>query len=53
MDKYKAEAKQRWGDTAAYKQSQDRVKKLTKADWQKIGRKYNQKVKILPGNWLN
>jgi len=36
MNKYAAEAKQRWGDTNMYKQSTERVKKLSKADWEQI-----------------
>lgn len=32
---YEEEAKQRWGHTDAYKQSQERVKKMTKEDWDK------------------
>ncbi|MET0315573.1 MAG: MerR family transcriptional regulator [Rhodococcus fascians] len=35
-DDYAAEAEQRWGDTDAWKQSQERTAKLTKADWQQI-----------------
>ncbi len=31
MDKYAQEAKQRWGHTEAFKQSQERVKKMGKA----------------------
>ncbi len=30
---YAEEAKQRWGQTEAYRQSQERVKKMTKEDW--------------------
>lgn len=30
---YAQEAKERWGHTNAYRQSEERVKKLTKADW--------------------
>lgn len=30
---YEAEAQERWGDTKAYRQSQERVKRYTKADW--------------------
>lgn len=33
---YAEEAKERWGDTDAYKQSQRRVKGYTKADWQRV-----------------
>ena len=36
MDKYSEEAKKRWGDTEAYKQSQQRVKKMTKEDFARI-----------------
>lgn len=32
-EEYAAEAKERWGDTDAWKQSQRRVSKLTKQDW--------------------
>jgi hypothetical protein len=34
---YAAEAKERWGHTDAYKQSQERVKKMTKEDFARIG----------------
>ncbi len=36
MKQYQAEAKQRWGNTEAYKQSQERTKNWTKADYEKI-----------------
>lgn len=36
MEKYKEEAKQRWGHTDAYKQSQERVKHWTKADYDRV-----------------
>jgi MerR family transcriptional regulator, thiopeptide resistance regulator len=32
-DEYAAEAQERWGDTDAWKQSQQRVSKFTKQDW--------------------
>lgn len=35
-EEYAAEAEQRWGDTDAWKQSQDRNAHRTKADWQQI-----------------
>lgn len=35
-DKYADEAKERWGESDLYKQSQERVKKFTKADWERI-----------------
>lgn len=36
VDQYAAEAKQRWGNTEAYKQSQERVKKMGKEGMQKV-----------------
>ncbi|HET6733412.1 MerR family transcriptional regulator [Mycobacterium sp.] len=35
-DEYAAEAQERWGNTDAWKQSQQRVSKLTKQDWVNI-----------------
>ncbi len=35
IDAYKAEARQKWGKTDAYKQSQERTKHWTKADYQR------------------
>ena len=35
-EEYAAEAEQRWGDTAAWKQSQERTAGYTKADWERI-----------------
>lgn len=35
-DEYQQEAEQRWGDTAAWTQSQSRTSKYTKADWEQI-----------------
>lgn len=35
-DEYAAEAQERWGDTDAWKQSQSRTTKYTKADWQRV-----------------
>ena len=35
-DQHAAEAEERWGDTDAYKESQRRVARYTKADWQRI-----------------
>jgi DNA-binding MarR family transcriptional regulator len=34
--KYSEEAKDRWGESELYKQSQERVKKFSKADWERI-----------------
>lgn len=36
MDQYAQEAKERWGHTEAYKQSQERTKHFTKEDWKKL-----------------
>ena len=33
---YEQEAEQRWGETAAWKQSQARTKQFTKDDWQQV-----------------
>jgi hypothetical protein len=35
-DKYAKEAQERWGESDLYKQSQERVKNFTKADWERI-----------------
>lgn len=35
-DEYAAEAKDRWGDTDAWRQSQQRTSRYTKADWEEI-----------------
>lgn len=35
-ESYAAEAQERWGDTAAWKQSQARTKHFTKADWERV-----------------
>lgn len=37
MNKYKAEAKERWGNTEAYKQSVANTKNWTKEDYKRIG----------------
>ena len=37
MEQYQEEAKERWGNTDAYKQSQERTKHWTKADYKRIG----------------
>jgi DNA-binding transcriptional MerR regulator len=36
IEEYKKEAKDRWGETDAYKQSMERVKSWTKNDWDEI-----------------
>ncbi|HLT84885.1 MAG TPA: MerR family transcriptional regulator [Phototrophicaceae bacterium] len=35
-DEYAAEAQERWGDTDAWRQSQSRTSRYTKADWEEI-----------------
>ena len=35
-DEYQQEAEQRWGETDAWKQSQSRTKRYTKADWARV-----------------
>ena len=35
-DEYQAEAQERWGETDAWKQSADRTKRYTKADWAEV-----------------
>lgn len=35
-DDYEAEVQERWGDTEAYRQSAERTKRYTKADWEQI-----------------
>lgn len=36
LQKYEQEARQKWGDTAAYNQSRDRTSKYTSSDWNRI-----------------
>jgi MerR family transcriptional regulator, thiopeptide resistance regulator len=38
MDEYKEEAKQRWGETEAWKQSQERTKNWTKSDYDLVAK---------------
>lgn len=45
IKEYQAEAKERWGNTNAYKQSMERVSKMTKAEMDKLkadGKKFTQ-----------
>jgi MerR family transcriptional regulator, thiopeptide resistance regulator len=47
MEEYKEEAKKRWGNTDAYKQSEERTKNFTKADYDRLaeeGTKWTQKL---------
>lgn len=41
MDEYKEEAKKRWGNTEAWRQSQERTKHWTKEDYKKIAEEGN------------
>lgn len=36
IEEYKKEARERWGDTEAYKESERRTEKYSKADWERI-----------------
>lgn len=47
MDKYADEAKRRWGDTEAYRQSQERVGKMSKKDWEEINKEREELMKEL------
>lgn len=47
---YAKEAKERWGNTDAYKQSQERVKKLSKDDWQRIRKAGDELMKAIVAN---
>lgn len=47
VEEYKAEAKQRWGHTDAYRQSQERVSKMTKAQMQEIKKAGDELTKEL------
>ena len=41
--KYADEVKQKWGHTEAYKESEKKTSKYTKADWERIQSKNNIK----------
>jgi DNA-binding transcriptional MerR regulator len=51
MDKYAEEAKQRWGDTEAWRQSQERTKRLGKAGMQRLTKEgedlYREAAKLI------
>lgn len=49
-DKYAKEARERWGHTDAYKQSQERVKKMTKEDWARISKESDEIMKGMLAN---
>lgn len=47
IEEYKKEAKERWGNTDAYKQSQERAKKFTKADWDVMSKKTDANLRAM------
>ena len=47
---YAAEAKARWGNTDAYKQSQERVKKMSKEQFERIGKEGDELQKEIVAN---
>jgi DNA-binding transcriptional MerR regulator len=47
MDAFSTEAKERWGNTEAYKQSTERVKKMSKEDLKELARKGEEWTKNL------
>ncbi|WP_374928501.1 MerR family transcriptional regulator [Kytococcus sedentarius] len=47
FDDYQAEAEQRWGDTPQWDQSQQRVAKYSKADWEKVKAESDQLLRDL------
>lgn len=47
---YAAEAKERWGHTDAYKQSQERAKKMTKADWDALSKRSDEILRGIVAN---
>jgi hypothetical protein len=49
MEEYKEEAKKRWGDIDAYKQSVERTKHFTKADYDRIAKEGTDWTKKLSG----
>lgn len=56
MDQYKEEAKQRWGHTEAYQQSQERTKHWTKADYERVakdGARWTEKMAALKNKGLS
>jgi len=49
-DQYAEEAQQRWGQTEAYRQSQEKVRKMTKADFANISEEGDHLMKSLVAN---
>jgi len=49
-EQYAKEAKERWGNTEAYKQSQERVKKMSKEDFERIGKEGDVLMKEIVAN---
>ncbi len=50
QDQYAAEAKERWGDTEAYRQSAERTKSMTKADFERIANENDEIVRGIVAN---
>ncbi|MFN8674642.1 MAG: MerR family transcriptional regulator [Candidatus Sericytochromatia bacterium] len=49
-EKYAEEVKQKWGHTDAYKESEKKVSKYTKEDWERINNKNAEVYKIIIDN---
>lgn len=49
-EEYATEAKERWGHTDVYKQSQERAKKLTKEDWARMSEESDAILKAIVAN---
>lgn len=49
MNEYKAEAKARWGSSDAYKQSQERIKRMSKEDLTRIGEEQKALTREIAG----
>ncbi len=50
MEEYQEEARQKWGHTDMYKQSQQRVAKMSKDDWKRIGDESDNICKAIVAN---
>lgn len=47
---YQKEVEERWGDTEAYKQSKERVSKMTKEDFERIGKEGDELMREIVRN---
>jgi MerR family transcriptional regulator, thiopeptide resistance regulator len=52
MEAYEKEARERWGHTDVYRQSQERVKKFSKDDWQQISKETDDNLRTMVGLML-